>query len=290
MLKKLERAIKKNNKKLVIIVLAIFLILLLLIGITSKIIQTINKKRAENLQEITYSVYKVNENNAEALVTFYNADGIEKITYKDYENDEDMIVNCYGKTKIAIDYKMQDLNRYEFKVVYKNNAEKTLAIDFEIPRTHGLYTLKNGIYVNEPDISTGLIKENTRYLYLNEDGNLTPSNWLVGNPPEDWYDYSNQKWANIVTIATDLNGNATETYYVWIPRYEYKILSDRTNLSTENRRIDVNFITTEITNENCSPGYKVPEAFWWDNNSNGVQDEGEQLTGYWISKYQLNTN
>ena len=35
-------------------------------------------------------------------------------------------------------------------------------------------------------------------------------------------------------------------------------------------------------------GYKLPEAFWWDNNSNGEHDEGEELTGYWISKYQLN--
>jgi len=125
-------------------------------------------------------------------------------------------------------------------------------------------------------------KATTYYVTYNAEGNETRTP-LTEAAPSDWYDYSNQKWANIVTTA-----NSTQTYFVWIPRYEYKILSDRTNLSTSNRRIDVNFITTDITNLNCTPGYKVPEAFWWDNNSDGVEDKGEQLTGYWISKYQLN--
>ena len=135
---------------------------------------------------------------------------------------------------------------------------------------------------NKPDI-TSFNKEYTYYVVYNEDGTQTRTK-LTENEPENWYDYTTQKWANIVTTA-----NGTESYFVWIPRYEYKILSDRTNLNKENRRIDVNFISTNITNENCTKGYQVPEAFWWDNNGNGQQDEGEQLSGYWISKYQLNS-
>lgn len=130
-----------------------------------------------------------------------------------------------------------------------------------------------------PDISS-FDKETTYYVIYDGDNETRIS--IKENTPSNWYDYSNQKWANIVTTA-----NGTETYFVWIPRYEYKILSDRTNLSTTNRRIDVNFITTNITNSNCTTGYKVPEAFWWDNDGDGEADEGEQLTGYWISKYQL---
>lgn len=139
-----------------------------------------------------------------------------------------------------------------------------------------------------PDISK-FNKDCTYYVVYNNDGTeeRTP---LTEKAPTNWYDYSNQVWANIVTTGIDANGKATETYFTWIPRYEYKILSDRTNLDTTNRRIDVNFISTDITSSNCTNGYKVPEAFWWDNNVDGVQDEGEQLTGYWISKYQLNSN
>ncbi len=132
----------------------------------------------------------------------------------------------------------------------------------------------------------GFNPECTYYVVYKEDGTeeRVP---ITEKAPENWYDYSKQQWANIVTTGKDTNGKETETYFVWIPRYEYKILEDRGSLDKSNRRIDINFITIDITNENCTNGYKVPEAFWWDNNSNEIQEEGEQLTGYWMSKYQL---
>ena len=134
----------------------------------------------------------------------------------------------------------------------------------------------------KPDISQ-FNKDETYYVVYNDEGEEEQIKMSEAEKePENWYDYSNQRWANIVTKA-----NETETYFVWIPRYEYKILSDRGNLNTANRRIDVNFITTDITNENCTTGYKVPEAFWWDNNGNGQEEKEEELTGYWITKYQL---
>ncbi len=130
-----------------------------------------------------------------------------------------------------------------------------------------------------PDVSA-FNKDCTYYVVYKEDGEQRIS--LNEKAPEEWYDYTKQEWANIVTT----NGG-TESYFVWIPRYEYKILEDRENIDKTNRRIDVNFITTDITNENCTKGYQVPEAFWWDNNGNNIMDEGEQLQGYWMSKYQL---
>lgn len=124
---------------------------------------------------------------------------------------------------------------------------------------------------NEPDVSS--FDKDTTY-YVVYDGDTERRVSIKQKAPSDWYDYSNQKWANIVTTA-----NNTETYFVWIPRYEYKILADRGALSTADRRIDVTFITTDITNSNCSNNYKVPEAFTF---------AGKELPGYWITKYQLN--
>lgn len=63
---------------------------------------------------------------------------------------------------------------------------------------------------------------------------------------------------------------------VWIPRYEYMILSDRDNVNKQNRRTEVKFITG--TSTETSTGYQIPEAFTFG---------GKELTGYWISKYQL---
>ena len=125
---------------------------------------------------------------------------------------------------------------------------------------------------NAPDTSS-FNQSQTYYVYYDDNENEQLLVLQGNNPPSNWYDYSKQKWANIKTIA-----NGTETYLTWIPRYEYKILSDRANLDTSNRRIDVTFIGTNITNSNCTNGYKVPEAFTF---------AGKELPGYWITKYQL---
>lgn len=123
---------------------------------------------------------------------------------------------------------------------------------------------------NAPDVSA-FDKDTTFYVYW--DGDTEKRVSIKEKPQKEWYDYSNQNWANIVTTA-----NNTTTYFTWIPRYEYKITSDRGNLDTSNRRIDVTFIGTNITNSNCANGYKVPEAFTFN---------GTELSGYWITKYQL---
>ena len=82
-----------------------------------------------------------------------------------------------------------------------------------------------------------------------------------------------------------IQGNAKTSYFVWIPRYEYRILSDRDVENTANRRVEVNFIEGKGTQ--TSAGYQIPEAFWWDKNNDEKQTEDEQLKGYWISKYEL---
>ena len=63
-------------------------------------------------------------------------------------------------------------------------------------------------------------------------------------------------------------------------------VNDWSNLSTANARTDVKFLSG--TSSEVDSGYQILEAFWWDKNDDGVEDEGEQLTGYWITKYQLN--
>ena len=62
-------------------------------------------------------------------------------------------------------------------------------------------------------------------------------------------------------------------------------VNDWSNRNTDNARTDVKFLSG--TDRNVDDGYQIPEAFWWDKNDDGKEDEGEQLTGYWITKYQL---
>ena len=115
--------------------------------------------------------------------------------------------------------------------------------------------------INEPEL-TGYNPETTFYVTYDENGNEHSTIPITQEKPEDWYDYGDSKWANIVT-----RNNGLETYYTWIPRYEFKL--DQTS-----ERSNVNFI--EGTSTQASDGYQIPEAFTFD---------GKQLSGYWAMKY-----
>ncbi len=296
---------KKLNKKQKIIYISLISILLICLVLLcsipiSKVIQNNKIKnliQQGKLKEISYKVSKVYENglNADVVVTIASEQEIDCVIYKN-SNNEDVVIYANNRNVVAIDYKMVDKNSYSFDANYKDGTSKTLTIDFEIPRIKGNYTLNNGIYVNEPEISIGFSKEKTRYMYLNENNNLVPGNWINGQKPENWYNYKEQNWANIYSESDGI-----DSYYVWIPRYCYKI--DTTNSVAGNERMDVKFINTYNeyidgeTNQKTSweelkkQGYQIPEAFKW-----GAQDTeyivSNQLVdviipGYWITKYQL---
>ena len=124
--------------------------------------------------------------------------------------------------------------------------------------------------VNEPDLS-GFDKNTTFYVTYDSNGQEHSTIPITEEVPNDWYEYGESRWANIVT-----RNNELETYYVWIPRYEFQL--DQTN-----QRSIVKFISG--TSKETDEGYQIPEAFWFDKNGNGKEDEGEQLTGYWAMKY-----
>ena len=147
---------------------------------------------------------------------------------------------------------------------------------------NGRYELVNGVYLCTPKLDEGFKSERTRYLEVNKDGNLTPGNWIDENPTESWYDYKKQKWANIL-----VENNGSEIYYVWIPRYCFKL--DQTT-----ERSDVKFIDTDnnykdeegnITTwkELEQEGYQVPEAFTCQKDALTTYE----LSGYWMTKYTL---
>ena len=145
------------------------------------------------------------------------------------------------------------------------------------------------IDANKPEL-TGFNSSMTYYVLYDESGNETIGDKIKNdgsNIPSNWYNYSNSRWANIVvTDGTIKNGkieNATKTtYYTWIPRYEFTITSSQYAQPAAGRT-EVRFISG--TSKETDIGYQIPEAFWFDKNGNGKEDEGEQLTGYWAMKY-----
>lgn len=161
---------------------------------------------------------------------------------------------------------------------------------------NGDYKEKNGVYVNEPDL-TGFSKTNTYYVTYDENGeNETVGNLISSEEPTNWYDYQNKIWANIVTISKEKTA-----YWVWIPRYAYKITyytdEAKTTLSEGNAvtsygNVDVIFLSKDNVHKDyltgketkynttslTAAGYILPETFTWN---------GKALAGYWVSKYEV---
>ena len=125
----------------------------------------------------------------------------------------------------------------------------------------------------------------------------------VSSTDSSWYDYSNQEWANAVLVkesgtqtrdyyknnsGVEVNQSDILAYYVWIPRYKYQIWSiDDNNKSGKEQTIEIVFENKNSISTGTQVGeYLTHPAFWWDNDSDGVRDEGEELSGIWVGKFE----
>ena len=130
---------------------------------------------------------------------------------------------------------------------------------------------------------------------------------------EDWYDYGDtpatRRWAN--AVSKDIGGNIT-AYWVWIPRYAYKITSCWNqscsgsagnieisfSMGTDDTRGGIiNIVNTCTVDENGIPGstncaedsQQTLESSNWSNHPAFTFGDTE-LTGFWIAKFEVSSN
>ena len=148
---------------------------------------------------------------------------------------------------------------------------------------------------NAPVLDDGLIP----IVFDTSDGTVIKT---VSSTDSSWYDYSRQEWANAVLVKE--SGTQTRTYYknnpgvsidesdilayyVWIPRYSYMIWTTGTSAKGREQTIEIKFESTDIISTGTQVGeYITHPAFWWDNDSDGVRDPGEELSGIWVGKFE----
>ena len=184
------------------------------------------------------------------------------------------------------------------KVIYGGNSEGS-GVDDTVAQIDGSWDEDKK--VNSPELMEGMTA-----VYWDDSGNeieLTESSseeeW------DNWYDYNGQgdgqnKWANAVT--KDENGNITG-YWVWIPRYAYKI-EDKLFENSESGQggtISIKFL--QGTTDNDETGTTIGREFKYSGNSmtdyvvhpafrNGTSNNfknGEwdkEVSGFWVSKYE----
>ena len=88
-------------------------------------------------------------------------------------------------------------------------------------------------------------------------------------------------------VGTEIKEEDILAYYVWIPRYKYKIWNLGESSQGQEQTIDIVFESTDSISTGTGVGeYITHPAFWWDNDSDGVRDTGEELAGIWVGKFE----
>ena len=183
------------------------------------------------------------------------------------------------KTAAAAVNQAKTLNEYEDELnKYVSGSVKRLQADGSWNSTKK---------VNSPQLMEGMTG-----IYWDKDGKETE---VTVDNQDNWYDYDKQEWANAKT--------EDGSYWVWIPRYAYKIESGRytstvgkisveflqgtSNKDKDNNEISQNY--PETTGATMS-AYVVHPSFT-DGSVNGKNNNymnGEwdkEIAGYWVAKY-----
>ena len=190
-----------------------------------------------------------------------------------------------------------------------------------------IYTVENTTHApidnsgaNYPDLIDGLIP-----VVYNE----TTKKWVKADTESStstygWYDYANKKWANAVlvtdtnrsrstyqnaTAGTEITDSDILAFYVWIPRYKYKVWNKDKVVGTDScdaQNMGVGIVfesgtasTGEITCTNYS--FAAPSSTAGSPNETCTGENGNKYThpaftfgdnevrGFWIGKYELSS-
>ncbi len=145
---------------------------------------------------------------------------------------------------------------------------------------------------NSPNIS-GFNVENTYYVTWGTTAPYQPNEESKINnaPPSGWSNYNGKEWANIKTT-----GGGNDCYWVWIPRYAYKVPTKPTTDKPTAETIEVKFLqgtsnkpigeTAEITNTTPTPGTWVVHPAFTNEGNGGLGN----LTGIWVAKYEASSS
>ena len=154
----------------------------------------------------------------------------------------------------------------------------------------------NGGFVESKGVNAPVLGENMELVSYDE----STKTWVTNNSSSN-YDYvagtgeednNSSRWANaVVTI------DGVESYFVWIPRYAYKITYDNPEDISQGGTIDVKFLkgTSNIAADgtvckyaddstlNKEEDYIIHPAFTSNVDLGGWRNE---VTGIWIGKYE----
>ncbi len=298
---------KNKGISLIVLVITIIVIIILMSSVILSLSQNNPIKSAKE------AVFRNNIDNLKSKVDLYISNQYS-ITLGQYDSST-MTGNLSTFVTEATTYDS------EFSVVcgkleYKGTDETKIQISKDMGVIAGVVTV-NEVAVNSPDIS--YIPESTTHAITYDlSGNPQTMTLSIAKTDTTWYDYSidNKKWAN---IRTSNNGN--EAYWVWIPRYAYRIVYFNTaanrNLYAADEKSTVGIIgysnskgivgtDGKTVNTTFSRLYGAIDVKFLAGTTNVYADltalasdyivhpaftfGGKELTGLWIAKYEASSS
>lgn len=225
-----------------------------------------------NSADLIYTKELTTDNNENLMFTYNNGNETSNVSGKklDYSGSKpksgNVMVNSDGEVAIAI-------HNGTYCAEKKYNEDNIL-ISKKVP-TDCLLFVFDGEYnisrsVNQPKLASG----------------MTPIKWngteWVNTTTDDidWYDYNEKKWANAMT--------ADGSFWVWIPRYVYKITSGWHSNTTGN--VEVKFSVG--TDDTISGTIALDNGLTSDSSNNKWTNQvafdfgTTKLTGIWVAKFE----
>ena len=164
----------------------------------------------------------------------------------------------------------------------KETSSSTMNQSFSLS-LNGSCADDNSVKPNAPELDTGMIP-----VVIANDGTVT----TVSKDDSNWYDYSSKKWANVVLVNSSSRSNYLNTtgvtipednilaYYVWIPRYKYKIWETGMSSAGKEQEIEIVF---ESKDTDKSTGTQVDEY-----RTHPAFTFGDvELNGIWVGKFEM---
>lgn len=188
----------------------------------------------------------------------------------------------------------QNSNNNDNEEISKEPDEKDNESDTKVIIEKHAANEKSGIY--KESILNGALPE--------LDDNMIPiyyedNEWKKADINSEWYSYEKLNWANAVYVKNDklssyksasagtsINEDDVLGYFVWVPRYEYKLFNVD-NGRTSEQIIEVNFVSNSTTKKTVEKNgkYYTHPAFTAE-----YSDKTYELNGFWIAKFEPSLN
>ena len=312
-----------KNKNLLVIVFEIVVIILGIIGITYATTQIINNRTVTNLTVGEYTVEYIGDKNVtvnnlepidDNLVNINTKDKVIRLEFSlrgAASNKKDDLIYDVMIKNLKVDCAF--LNKYTKWVLYKNgNRLSTGSLDpaFDsdvLGDTMRLTNIQEALPSHNDSGEKKAFERVPNYdnscanrprLYNNmipvtyKDGNFVLASSSNSDKNYLWYDYNKQQWANALVVkdkskyrnvGDKIDSSSILGYYVWIPRYSYKLWNATGDGSDSYKAydegIDIKFeggLNNVSGTENNT--YITHPAF------------GNDSYGFWISKYEISKN